>query len=211
MGIGARYQPGSLEVIQAAIEPGGSILALHDFTYYFNDSFTAVITEQYLYFMTFRNSRSKGLVICKSEMQPVSRLSSISVGPRVTRLKVTLTSDQGQRIFYSIHSKYNDFAMEFINVLRGQMQRKEMQQGSLSIAEEIEKLAQLTNEGILTDDELTRAKEMFLGRPPSELGQSIDQSLRLLRNLHELKRQGVLSESEFNMKKWDILSKKDFS
>jgi hypothetical protein len=78
-------------------------------------------------------------------------------------------------------------------------------QGSLDIADEIEKLARLTQEGILTDEELARAKEMLLGRPQSH----VDQSMHQLMDLNELKKQGVLSESEFNMKKWDILSRQD--
>ena len=74
------------------------------------------------------------------------------------------------------------------------------------IAEEIKKLSLLCEEGILTQEELERAKEMLLGKPPNQ----IDESIRLLRNLRGLQKQGVLSESEFNMKKWDVLSKRDF-
>jgi len=34
-----------------------------------------------------------------------------------------------------------------------------------------------------------------------------ESSVGLLRQLHSLHKSGVLSESEFNMKKWDVLSK----
>jgi len=74
-------------------------------------------------------------------------------------------------------------------------------------AYEIRRLAELAAEGILSEDELTRAKEHFLGKPKSKQ----DEAVRLLQDLHQLVKQGVLSEGEFNMKKWDILSKKDIS
>ena len=67
-------------------------------------------------------------------------------------------------------------------------------------------MSQLTAEGVLTLEELVRAKEMFLGRPPD----AVEQSIALLRNLKDLKKQGILSESEFNSKKWDVLSRRDF-
>jgi hypothetical protein len=74
---------------------------------------------------------------------------------------------------------------------------------ALGVADELRKLAVLTNEGVLTRDDLERAKGLFLGKPRPKQ----DEATRLLRNLYELHCQGALSESEFNMKKWDILAK----
>jgi hypothetical protein len=76
-----------------------------------------------------------------------------------------------------------------------------------SVAEEIRKLAELTAEGILSNDELTRAKELLLGKPKD----SRDEMVRLLRNLNDLKREGVITQGEYNLKKWDILSKRNMS
>ena len=45
-------------------------------------------------------------------------------------------------------------------------------------------------------------RELFLGRAPEEAADKIG----LLRELHSLHERGVLSESEFNMKKWEILA-----
>jgi hypothetical protein len=73
-----------------------------------------------------------------------------------------------------------------------------------STAEELERLAKLRADGILTDDEWDRAKSLYLGRPP----QQQDDALRMLRNLHEMMKSGVLSESEFRTKKWELLSTK---
>jgi len=74
---------------------------------------------------------------------------------------------------------------------------------SPSVAEELSKLAALRDEGAITSDDWERAKDLYLGKPPSER----DESVRQLRKLHDLRRDGVLSESEFNSKKWDILAR----
>ena len=73
-----------------------------------------------------------------------------------------------------------------------------------SIADEIAKLGELAQQGIITQDEFSRGKELFLGRAPDEAADKV----ALLRQLHGLWKSGVLSESEFNMKKWDLLSSK---
>ena len=72
------------------------------------------------------------------------------------------------------------------------------------LADEFKKLADLKSMNILTEDEFQRAKALFLGKPPDKR----EEALVILKNLHSLYKSGVLSESEFNMKKWDILSRK---
>lgn len=74
---------------------------------------------------------------------------------------------------------------------------------SASIADEISKLAALRDEGVITGDDWERAKDLYLGKRPSER----DEAVKQLRKLHDLRRDGVLSESEFNSKKWDILAR----
>jgi Bacterial PH domain/Short C-terminal domain len=71
------------------------------------------------------------------------------------------------------------------------------------VADELRKLSELTQEGILTHQDFQKAKELYLGKSPSKQ----DEAAKLLRNLYELFRAGALSESEFNMKKWDILAR----
>ena len=73
-----------------------------------------------------------------------------------------------------------------------------------SIADEIAKLGELAQQGVITQEEFSRGKELFLGRAPDEAADQV----ALLRQLHGLWKSGVLSESEFNMKKWDLLSSK---
>jgi hypothetical protein len=75
--------------------------------------------------------------------------------------------------------------------------------GGSSVAEELSKLAGLRDAGVLTDDDWERAKDLYLGKRPSEREAAIQQ----LKQLHSLQTSGVLSESEFRMKKWDVLSK----
>jgi hypothetical protein len=74
-----------------------------------------------------------------------------------------------------------------------------------SVAEELEKLAALRGAGVISPEDWERAKSLFLGKEPDER----DKAVGRLRKLHELHREGVLSESEFNSKKWDILAKRE--
>ena len=71
------------------------------------------------------------------------------------------------------------------------------------IADDLSKLAELARDGLLSADEWERAKGMYLGKPVDRR----DADTRLLRELHDLFAHGVLSESEFNTKKWEILSR----
>ena len=75
---------------------------------------------------------------------------------------------------------------------------------SVSLAEEIQKFVQLYKDGILTKEEFDSAKNRLTGVSASH----IEDVVQLLRGLHQLKEQDVLSRSEFNMKKWDVLSRK---
>lgn len=72
-------------------------------------------------------------------------------------------------------------------------------------ADALDQLVPLLNDGILTQEEFDRAKDGFLGATV-EVRES---SAGLLRQVHSLYKSGVLSESEFNLKKWDILSKSE--
>ena len=74
---------------------------------------------------------------------------------------------------------------------------------SRQVADELSKLAELAQNGLLSADEWERAKELYLGKPPDRRAADT----RLLRELHDLHGNGVLSESEFNTKKWEILSR----
>jgi len=72
-----------------------------------------------------------------------------------------------------------------------------------SVADELGKLAALRDSGALAAADWERAKDLFLGKGED----ARDRAARELRQIHELNRSGVLSDSEFNMKKWDILAR----
>ena len=72
------------------------------------------------------------------------------------------------------------------------------------IAEQVEKLGQLFLKGVITAEEFERGKAMFLGNPPNVA----QQTMETLNDLYRLQQKGALSESEYNTKKWDLLSGK---
>lgn len=75
--------------------------------------------------------------------------------------------------------------------------------GVPTVAEELGSLAALRSQGAISESDWESAKDLFLGKRPDAQQQAAEQ----LRQLYDLHRTGVLSESEFNMKKWDILSR----
>jgi len=74
-----------------------------------------------------------------------------------------------------------------------------------STADALSKLAGLRSSGALSEDEFDRAKATYLGKSLDKR----NQMLLSLRSLYDLRMDGVLSEGEFNIKKWDILSRND--
>jgi hypothetical protein len=71
------------------------------------------------------------------------------------------------------------------------------------IAEGLARLAALHREGVLTPEELAGLKRRITKR-----SSGVEDVIRLLRGLKVLEREGVLTEGEFNIEKWDILSKR---
>lgn len=76
------------------------------------------------------------------------------------------------------------------------------QHGDLKV-DDLDRLAAFAQEGLLTSEEWTRAKDLFLGKPPDARSLALSH----LRQIHGLYKEGALSESEFNSKKWEILSR----
>ena len=77
-------------------------------------------------------------------------------------------------------------------------------QSQVNTTEEIHKLGELFSSGVITQEEFERGKSLFLGAP-KDRSQEI---LEALSNLQQLKNQGAISESEYNMTKWELLSGK---
>ena len=74
----------------------------------------------------------------------------------------------------------------------------------VDVAEQVEKLGQLFLKGVITAEEFERGKALFLGSPPDVAGKTME----TLNDLYRLQQKGALSESEYNIKKWDLLSGK---
>jgi hypothetical protein len=109
----------------------------------------------------------------------------------------------------SIHTTGNTAKMKqinkgdvagFVGTVRDRMGRSDSPVG---VADELSKLAALRDAGLLSASEWERATSLFLGKPSS----ARDEAIAQLRSLHALHRDGVLSESEFNSKKWDVLAR----
>lgn len=93
-------------------------------------------------------------------------------------------------------------AEPFIEQFKAAMARYVVLAAPIDIATQIRSLQALVNEGILTAEEMRRAKDLFLGRPPDQR-QLMERNLR---SLHELRKTGVLNQIEFDIKKQDILA-----
>jgi hypothetical protein len=74
---------------------------------------------------------------------------------------------------------------------------------SSEIAGELERLARLVEEGALSADEWQRAKAAVLGKPKDKQADAIERVSKLYRAYQS----GAVSQSEFNLTKWDILAR----
>jgi len=135
-------------------------------------------------------------------MQPLLAGAGIELpkygGPECVQLALTLTNGDSIDII-SPFVEINQLVKDIDAAKSGALVVK----NTTAAANALDQLVPLLNDGILTQEEFDRAKDGFLGATV-EVRES---SVGLLRQLHSLHKSGVLSESEFNMKKWDILSK----
>jgi len=151
-----------------------------------------------------------------SEAVPLGTIARIEVRHR--RMRSSRWSRQKANVVSSVeltmaNGNYTSLAagepgadaafVEFISALRAAVSRHQHVSSSDGIAAELERLAALRTNGVLDDRDWVRAKDLFLGKPPNDQQDAV----RLLGNLFALKQKGVLSKSEFNTKKWEILSR----
>jgi hypothetical protein len=122
-----------------------------------------------------------------------------------TNMAVPLGSPRGQELYATYHGKVT--AKERVEI--GDEAAKRLLRSldpiaaTGSLAVELEKLAGLVRTGAITHEEWQRAKSLYLGQPES----GRRNTLARVQELYDLCRSGALSESEFNMVKWDILAK----
>jgi uncharacterized membrane protein len=64
-------------------------------------------------------------------------------------------------------------------------------------------LTRLLEDGLFSREEWEKAKQLYLDQTPAKH----EESIGAIRSLYDLRQSGALSESEFNLKKWEILSR----
>ena len=132
--------------------------------------------------------------INKKEMKKLARKGELAIHA----VQIGLANGDGDRIY----SFFDEMSTLGRNI-------EEMKSGALlasqatKAADALGVLTPLLQEGIISQEEFDRAKAGFLGTTTEAQENSASQ----IRQLHSLHKDGVLTESEFNMKKWDILSK----
>jgi hypothetical protein len=141
-----------------------------------------------------------------SGRETIHAVDIVSTAMRHDRFCVTLTSgDESQfkpnKLPFEDYGELDDFERSARALVTGAKGTNSSQPES--IAEELAKLAELRDQGVIDSDDWDRAKDLYLGKTEDER----DRAARELRQIHDLCRSGVLSESEFNMKKWEILSR----
>ena len=170
------------------------------------ERFEVVLTETRLHFFKMDRtywSRKPKSISWHTSMRLVD-ITDINVKETGDKTHLTLrTNADTQDTFISITSHE---CKELITALEGtvsQTRRSAAGAGTGSLAEELKKLSDPKHEWVLTEEDWERAKNLYFGKPNNKK----DETVRMLRSLHDLHRSGVLSEGEFNMKKWDILSR----
>lgn len=195
---------GRIAAVETVLEPGEGLLSVCGFIPLKGMAVTAALTNRYIHFVGITGNVKRGYRVTGHSLVPLSAVTTVTTREFGKTLHLTFYWEGRMEALRSVTGMFDE-AKDFSEQLKHILAKKEVQKES-SAADEIEKLSQLAKEGILSQEELSRAKEMFLGRSPNH----VDQSITLLRQLKALEKQGVLSESEFNMKKWDVLSKRDF-
>jgi hypothetical protein len=207
-------------LIQTELELGETSEAMADFTSTVTNSAgkSQVVTR--LFVLTDRHLRSFGLKVNLASMFglasnkprpvvssyaiPLHRISSVgetreggTFAPEARTM--TFTGPTGPETWRTVFVQ----GARLVDLLKAKVSAGAPK--PIGVADELGKLAALKEEGILTDEEFQRSKALFVGATPDQQSEALD----LLRQLHALQRSGVLSEMEFNMKKWDVLSRSE--
>jgi len=167
-----------------------------------NSQIMICLTNKRLMFIEFKNALFSSLPKSISgntfiNLEEVSGLSWKKYGFSKMSIEI-VNSNQALPVFVG---KFKELQV-FVSKLQDYLAK--FKQSEKGIGYELEQLSKLAKEGLITQEEWERAKELFLGNQKSKQEELIKQ----LQSLFELYKKGVLSESEFNTKKWEVLSKK---
>lgn len=97
-----------------------------------------------------------------------------------------------------------DQAERFMEVFNASVARFASVASTPDFAEQISAMHHLWRDGVLTEAEYQRSKELFIGKAPD----AEQEAKRTLLSLKQLRDAGVLSEAEYSTKKWDVLSRR---
>jgi len=89
---------------------------------------------------------------------------------------------------------------ELVDEIRGAIAASRA--GNGDVGELIRQLKSLHDDGVLSSDEFERAKQRYLGQGPDDRQAMV----RTLSSLSELRKSGVLTQVEFDIKKRDVLA-----
>lgn len=146
-------------------------------------------------------------VISGSTAIPMHEIRSMSViqknlkGYSSKMLELNIVTIVGS---HSLISKANNDSIEFGRACERAFQDKVHLEQTKLVGDAIGQISSLLDEGLITKDEFEHAKKGLVGQPASRGSEIVG----LLRQLHSLEQSGVLTASEFRMKKWDLLSQK---
>jgi hypothetical protein len=200
---------GKIGAIREALEPTETLYAIARLSVpsdqLIEASIDAVVTDRFVHVMQISGNQRIGYSLSSHSQVPLTAITAMSTRQKGSRIEISFFWENYHEVFVSKRGLLDE-ATNLANHLKRLLSTKEAQSAAFSISDELSKLSQLSQEGILTEQELARAKGMLIGKEPNH----IDQSIELLRSIKSLQKQGILSESEFNMKKWDILSKREF-
>jgi hypothetical protein len=205
------------EAVKDELDPGEQLAAMCEFTHWesddagrpVSDESLLVLTNRNLRFMAFQSRHRRGTFergpCTFNAMVPLNEIHGLSVTrtpPGVLRRAETGVEVRWRGGVETWGSPYVE-GDHLVRLLEDHLARKNASNFAGGLSDEIGRLAVLAQEGIISQDEFERGKELFLGKAPD----ARDDAMTLLRQLHGLYKSGVLSESEFNMKKWDVLSR----
>lgn len=224
------YEPQWLRpVMHAELEPGEALRRFADFWLIKDgarDWHLLVLTDRNLRTLKFKETigsvaasaltkngstytythGDKPRAVSWSHSLPIPHITAVGVGRTGSLLtaetrSIAISSSAGETTWWT-NSRQGEGLIELL-VSRVNAHRP----AQPGVADEISRLASLTAEGVLSAEEFDRAKALFIGQSPSRQ----TEALNLLRHLHGLLVAGVLTEGEYNMKKWDVLARSEGS
>ncbi len=180
----------------------GSKLVTSGYNSVDNSKVMICLTNQRIMFFEFKNKIFSALPKYISGMSFINLEEISSVNWYKYKFSKMSMEVNGSQTVATFVGKFNELR-NFVSNLQNYIAKfKKSEKG---IGYELEQLSKLAKEGLITQEEWERAKELFLGNPKEEKQEEI---IKQLGNLFDLYKKGVLSESEFNNKKWEVLSKK---